>query len=144
MAFFAWPRATWAFWYCPDTCELLVGIVRRSVSSVWKNVSDDFHSSASVPPDDHIVVPPADGAPPVTADSCWRAPMRSASAPVALSTLSGPMTPGCCGSSKLSLMLQLPRSNEAAATMLAVMAQRARYLLIIISVSSSVGVSSED
>src|SRR5215204_1876170 len=113
-------------------------MVRRSVSSVWKNVSDDFHSSASVPPDDHMVVPPVAGWPPVAADSCWRAPMRSASAPVALSRLSGPMTPGCCGSSNVSLTLQLPRSHEAA-MMLAVTPQRARYLMIIISVSSSVG-----
>src|SRR5215831_1327006 len=73
---------------------LPAGTARRSLSSVWKNVSPDIHSSVSVPPADHMLT-----LPPVAEDSDCSAPATSASAPMALPTEAGPIVPGCCGSS---------------------------------------------
>src|SRR5260221_411607 len=72
-------------------------------------------------------------APPVALDRDWTAPTRRASAPTALPTLVGPMTPGCCGPSNSSFTLQLARNTPARATLSAA-ARRARYVILIMCI----------
>src|SRR6185437_8338152 len=93
---------------------LLSWIDRWSVSSFWTNVELVCHSSASSPPNNQVLSPPA-----VAERSPDSAPLRTAMAPAADCTDSGSMMLGLGASSRASLTPSLHAASEQAAAIAA-------------------------
>src|SRR5487761_2394326 len=122
--------------YAGASTPSLVCTMRWSHELRCENVSPDLYSSVnndvSSTMFSWLLLPP----PAVQAWNAPMAPVRSASAPVAPTTLAGLMPPGCCGCSSWLLMSQ-PAVNISPTPTAAAIVHRARSIWLFIRVSSS-------